>query len=111
MRILFDHNVPAYLLSSFPDASTTFQEGWHELSNRQLLDAAEANDFSILMTLDQGFHEQQNISGRKVAIAILLPSNQSRAAMTAVAKLFGAARTNLKAGTVSLFRPPPQGSD
>jgi hypothetical protein len=43
---------------------------WTELSNGELLDAAEAA-FDVLITTDRNLRYQQNLSGRRLAILVL----------------------------------------
>jgi len=45
--------------------------GWSTLSNGNLLNAAEAAGFEILITTDKNFTHQQNLQGRKIAIVVL----------------------------------------
>jgi hypothetical protein len=40
------------------------------LKNGELLDAAEAAGFDVLVTLDRGFRYEQNLAGRKIAVVI-----------------------------------------
>lgn len=77
MRILFDNNTPAPLRHSLPNCTveTAAERGWHRLTNGQLLDAAEANGFDILLTADQGFQHQLNLRDRRIAIVILSRGN------------------------------------
>ena len=49
------------------------------LTNGQLLDAAEAAGFEVLLTADQGIPEQQNMVGRRISVLILCaPTNRLR---------------------------------
>ncbi|MDR3704217.1 MAG: hypothetical protein P4L56_31505 [Candidatus Sulfopaludibacter sp.] len=41
------------------------------MKNGQLLDAAEAAGFDVLITVDQNIPSQQNLSGRKLSLLIL----------------------------------------
>jgi len=45
--------------------------GWDRLSNGDLLDAAEAAGFEVLVTADKNIRYQQNLSGRRIAIVEL----------------------------------------
>lgn len=45
--------------------------GWADLSNGDLLNAAEAEQFAVLVTTDKNLRYQQNLTGRKVAIFVL----------------------------------------
>jgi hypothetical protein len=49
------------------------------LKNGQLLDAAEAAGFDVLITVDQSIPDQQNLSERRISILILCgPTNRLR---------------------------------
>jgi hypothetical protein len=54
---------------------TTFTEaiehGWDRLTNGELLNAAEAAGFDVLLTTDKGIRYQQNLKGRRIAIVVL----------------------------------------
>jgi len=50
--------------------STAFEMGWSNLSNGDLLDAAE-NIFDLFITTDKNLHHQQALSGRRLAIIVL----------------------------------------
>jgi hypothetical protein len=53
------------------------QSGW--LKNGRLLAAAEAGGFEVLITVDQSIPDQQNLTGRKIAVRILrAPTNRLR---------------------------------
>ena len=45
--------------------------GWTELKNGELLDAAEAAGFEVLITSDKNLRHQQNLSSRRIAIVEL----------------------------------------
>src|ERR1035437_8503971 len=73
MRILFDHGAPAPLIP-FPEGHTVTQAkdaGWDKLVNGELLKAAEAAGFEVLLTTDKNLASQQNLKGRKLAIVVL----------------------------------------
>jgi predicted nuclease of predicted toxin-antitoxin system len=73
MRILCDHGVPAPLLSFLAGhtAVKAKDAGWDRLSNGELLSAAEAADFEVLITTDKNMRYQQSLAGRKIAVVIL----------------------------------------
>jgi hypothetical protein len=49
------------------------------LKNGRLLEAAEEAGFDVLITADQNIPDQQNLSGRKIALVILCgPTNRLR---------------------------------
>ena len=47
-----------------------FEAGWAELSNGELLAKAE-EEFDVLVTTDKQLRYQQNLTGRRIAIAVL----------------------------------------
>ena len=74
MKILFDQGVPRplrrYLTGHLVD--TTAERGWSTLENGVLLDRAEEDGYKLLITTDQSLRHQQNFTGRKIAILVLL---------------------------------------
>ena len=80
MRILFDHGTPRplrnYLTQHVVD--TAAQQGWSDLSNGELLDQAEREAYHLLITTDQNMRHQQNLSGRRLAVVVLLSNRWPR---------------------------------
>ena len=73
MRILFDHGTPAPL-QSFLTGHTVREakaQGWDTFKNGDLLIAAEAAGFDVLVTTDKNMRYQQNLTGRTIAIIVL----------------------------------------
>ena len=77
MRILFDQGAPVPLRHALVahDVETAWQRGWSELSNGDLLSAAEAAGFDLLITTDLNLRYQQNLSDRRIAILVLMVAN------------------------------------
>jgi len=77
MRILFDQAtpVPLRLFLTSHDVFTAAQQGWDELRNGDLLKAAEAQGFELLVTTDKNIRYQQNLSTRRIAIIVLGKGN------------------------------------
>lgn len=73
MRLLLDHNVPAPLrpLLTGHEVVLAHECGWAGLGNGELLAAAEAAGFRVLVTTDRGMRYQQNLAGRRIGLAIL----------------------------------------
>ena len=72
MRILFDKNVPVGVQRFNHEVHTFVQTGWPvQLENGELLNAAEAEGFDVLITSDQNIRYQQNLPGRKLALVVL----------------------------------------
>ena len=44
---------------------------WQELENGDLLSAAEAEGFDLMITADKNLSYQQNLAGRKLALVVL----------------------------------------
>jgi hypothetical protein len=72
MKILFDHGTPAPLRRELPghDVATTYEMGWAQLDNGELLRTAEGA-FAAFITTDQNLRYQQNLTGRRLAILVL----------------------------------------
>ena len=74
VRILFDHNVPVGVRSFLVkhEVRTIVQMNWPpQMENGELLKAAEAAKFDVLVTSDQNIRYQQNPHGRKIALVVL----------------------------------------
>src|SRR5450755_3590938 len=73
MRILFDQATPVPLRAYLDqhEVRTASQQGWDTLKNGELLTAAEAAGFNVLLTTDKNLRYQQNLAGRKIAVVIL----------------------------------------
>jgi hypothetical protein len=52
--------------------STSAREGWSRYQSSDLLNAAEAAGFDVLVTTDKNLRYQQNLTVRKIAIIVLL---------------------------------------
>jgi predicted nuclease of predicted toxin-antitoxin system len=77
MRILFDQGTPVLLRRSLAahEVATAWQRGWAQLSNGDLLAAAEADGFDLLVTTDQNLRYQQNLAARRIAMLVLTVAN------------------------------------
>jgi hypothetical protein len=73
MRILFDHGTPSGIAGSLSgqEVIEARERGWDRISNGDLLQAAEAAGFDVLLTTDKRIRYQQNLTGRKIAIVVL----------------------------------------
>jgi predicted nuclease of predicted toxin-antitoxin system len=72
MRILFDQGVPVPLRRHLigHNVVTAYERGWSNLSNGDLIQAAEA-EFELMITTDQNLQYQQNLTGRRIAVLVL----------------------------------------
>jgi predicted nuclease of predicted toxin-antitoxin system len=77
MRILFDQGAPVPLRRwlAAHQVETAWQRGWAQLSNGDLLTAAEADGFDLLVTTDRNLRYQQNLSTRGIGILVLTIAN------------------------------------
>jgi hypothetical protein len=78
MLILFDHGTPRGLARMLSEhlVTTAKSMGWEQLTNGDLLKAAEAGAFDLLLTTDQRIQYQQNLAGRTIAILVLSGSTK-----------------------------------
>jgi len=76
MKILFDQGTPAPLRQflSGAEVTTATERGWSNLSNGELITAAEEAGFDAIVTTDRNLKYQQNLSTRTIAIAVVLQS-------------------------------------
>jgi hypothetical protein len=73
MRVIFDQGTPVPLRNALPQhvVETAYERGWQSLSNGELLEAAEAAGFELLVTTDQSLQYQQNLTKRRIRILVL----------------------------------------
>jgi hypothetical protein len=73
MFILFDNGTPAPLRYALKGHTVVeaIERGWDKLVNGELLAAAEAAGFEVLLTTDKNMRYQQNLKGRKIAFVVL----------------------------------------
>jgi hypothetical protein len=80
MRILCDQGTPVplrrHLTSHVVD--TAFERGWATLSNGELLNVAEQEGYTLLITTDQNLRYQQHLIDRQLAIIVLLSTSWPR---------------------------------
>jgi hypothetical protein len=77
MRLLLDECVPKRLRRGLGghEVQTVFEAGWAGVKNGALLRAAEGL-FEVLLTVDQGIEHQQNLTGLRIGVVIMVaPSN------------------------------------
>jgi len=73
MLVLLDQGTPVPIRASLKHHSvkTAAEQGWSTLRNSDLLNAAEAAGFQLLLTTDKNLVYQQNLTGREIAIVVL----------------------------------------
>jgi hypothetical protein len=82
MKILFDQGTPVPLRRHLHpgQVDTAAETGWSELSNGQLLAAAELAGFDLLITTDQNLRYQQNLAQRRIGVIVLISTSWPRIA-------------------------------
>ena len=73
MFVLFDNSTPRGIARSLENHTVkeTRDQGWDTLRNGDLLNAAEAAGFDVLLTTDKNIRYQQNLANRRIAIVVL----------------------------------------
>jgi hypothetical protein len=74
MLVLFDQGTPLGIRFSLPEhtVKTAREQEWSTLLNGELLRAAEDAGFDVLLTTDKNLPYQQNLKGRKLAVAVAM---------------------------------------
>jgi predicted nuclease of predicted toxin-antitoxin system len=80
MRVLIDECAPSALRNALSrrghNCRTVQEEGWSGKKNSELLGLAEIQ-FDVLVTVDTILRYQQKLTGRRIAVVLLLaPSNR-----------------------------------
>jgi hypothetical protein len=80
VRILFDQGTPVPLREALThhEVATAYEQGWSQLKNGELLDAAESGGFEVFVTTDSRLRYQQNLTSRRIAIVCLLSTSWPR---------------------------------
>jgi len=73
VRVLFDQGTPEPLRHSLThhEVATAYERGWSTLKNGELFDAAEKENFSVLVTTDSNLKYQHNLESRRIAVVVL----------------------------------------
>jgi hypothetical protein len=99
VRVLFDNGTPrglaAFIIGHKVEEARL--HGWEELANGELIEAAEAAGFEVLLTTDKNIRYQQNLKDRKIALVVLGHSQWPMVKL--VAALIAAAVDEAKPGS------------
>ncbi len=73
MKILLDECVTRKLKSHLAEfeVKTVVEMNWSGLKNGRLLNAASAEKFDILLTIDKNLEHQQNMNNYKISVVVL----------------------------------------
>lgn len=71
--ILLDQNAPKRLIRALPGfrIARAYERGWSQLTNGDLIAAADDAGFDIIITADKNLRYQQSLAGRSMAIIVL----------------------------------------
>ena len=80
MRVLFDQGTPVPLRAALVGhtVETAYERGWSERKNGELLAAAEAEAFEVVVTTDKNLKYQQRLAGRNFGLVVLLTTSWPR---------------------------------
>jgi hypothetical protein len=80
VKVLFDQGTPAPLRRALIGHSveTAYERSWSTLQNGELIAAAEAAQFKVLVTTDKNLKYQQNLATRTLSIVVLLTTSWPR---------------------------------
>jgi hypothetical protein len=80
MKLSFDLGTPVPLRNHLPNhtVETAYEKGWSNLKNGDLLTRAESNGFDALITTDRNLPYQQDLTGRKISVVVLLTTSWPR---------------------------------
>ena len=115
LRLLFDQNVPRPLADTLTthDVTRAVQLGWDELVNGELIAAAEAAGFDVIVRCDKRWQYQQNLVERQIGIIVLSTNlwphmrDHVDAIAVAVAGVVRGAYCELELPRPALVRRPP----
>jgi hypothetical protein len=80
MLVLFDQGTSVPVAGHLPHHTvrTANQQGRATLGNGELLTVAEAGGFDVFVTTDKNLRYQQNLSGRRIAIVVVMHAQWPR---------------------------------
>ena len=70
--------MPLQYFLSHHEVATAYALGWAKLKNGELLSAAEAKGFEVLVTTDSNLKYQQNLKSRRISIVVLSTTSWPR---------------------------------
>ena len=110
MRILIDECIDERFRNALPghDCQTARYVGLAGLKNGELLKAAEAAGFEVLVTVDQGIEYQQNLRAHNLMIIILRAASNRLSDLLPLAPLCLDCLNSPQPGNVIRISPPNQ---
>ena len=101
MRLLLDECIPKRLKRELlgHEVKTVQDMGWAGNENGALLKLAD-RQFDALLTVDQGIEYQQNLSGLKISVVVMLAASNDVDDLRPLLPSVEQALTNLRAGEI-----------
>ncbi len=109
MKILLDENFPDVLIPDFVghEVYHVIREGWAGTKNGKLIAIAEHNHFDLIVSYDTGLPFQNDLTGKKVALAIFKPHGQGVNATRKLLRDVLFALPDCRPGTINVFTNRP----
>jgi hypothetical protein len=110
MRVLFDHGAPRGLAVALPrhEVVRARSLGWEQLSNGDLLSAAEEAGFQVLVTTDSNIRYQQNLANRRIALVVLTGSTKWSRVRERFNEIAAAVEASIPGGYTEVRIPPEE---
>lgn len=110
MKILLDENFPDVLASEFVghEVFHVIREGWAGTKNGKLIAIAEHNRFDLIVSYDTGLPFQNDLSGKRVALAIFKPQGQGVNATRKLLREVLLILPECQPGSICVFTNRPQ---
>jgi PIN like domain len=107
MRVLLDECVPRRLRRELVghDVRTVPEMGWSGEKNGELLGLMTAAGFTVLLTVDQGIPQQQNLCAAGVAVVLLFGVSNQLSDLVPLMPAARAALVTIQPGEVAEIRP------
>jgi predicted nuclease of predicted toxin-antitoxin system len=110
VRVLLDEDIDVRLRQHFPEAvvvETVQYRGWKGLKNGELLRTA-ANEFDVLVTMDDNLPYQQNIPAYDLAVVVLRADSKALDDLLPLMPEVRLRLAELRTGDVLRVYPPPK---
>jgi predicted nuclease of predicted toxin-antitoxin system len=106
MRILLDECLPNLLRRELTghQAITVQKMGWSGVKNGALLTLAEGS-FDVFLTVDRNIQYQQNVTGKNIALVVLIAFDNQLETLKPLVPNLLAALQNIQPGQVIMIQP------
>ena len=113
MKILLDECIPERLRNYLTgyEVHTARFAGFSGKKNGELLRLAEAAGYAVLLTVDQGIPYQHSMSGRKIAVLVLLAPANDIDTLKQMTEAVAGSLSRVTAGEIVELKFPNAGGD